>query len=244
MVASRQIDDRRFSRVQKKIAIIEDDTDTRRMLVHVLENEGYQTSAFAGAREALGALADIQPDLALIDLTMPEMDGVDLSRQLRAQPQFDRMPILILTAQDHVINRYEAFAVGVNDYITKPFDPIELIYRVRAFLRLVGNRSSNEPLGALEVGGLRLEPARFIVTVRGDEITLTKIETTILHFLMSRPGEVFSAGQLSSSVMGEGGRSVDAAHAHIRHLRQKLEIDPKVPKIIVTLGRKGYYFAK
>lgn len=230
--------------MNEKIVIVEDDVNTRRLLEFILDNEGYKPFAFEDAQAALDAVEEIRPDLAIVDLMMPDMDGVELSRKLRAQARYDKMPILVVTARDHAVDRYEAFAVGVDDYITKPFDTIELTCRVRAFLRLVGSRTPAEPMTPIEVGGLKLDPARFTVTVRGQDIVLTRLETAILHYLMKHAGQVYSAEQLSSSILAEGGRSVDAAHAHIRNLRNKIELNPKEPKIVVTMGRKGYYFAR
>jgi DNA-binding response OmpR family regulator len=226
-----------------KIIVVDDEPDTRRLLEFILRDGGFEPFGFEDGQSALSAVDDIRPDLAIIDLVMPNMDGIDLVRRLRARTALESVPLLMLTARDHAIDRYEAFAVGVNDYITKPFDPIELIYRVRAFLRRAsaGTHATTEAQCPIMLGDIKLDPARFMVTVRGQEVALTRLETAVLHFLMSRPGQVFSAAQLSAGLL-EGGRTVDAAHAHVRHLRVKLELDPSEPRIIVTMGRKGYFY--
>lgn len=227
-----------------KILIVEDDPDIRRLLEFVLKNEGFVTQSYDNGQAAIKQIDAVAPDLAIVDLMLPGIDGIEVCRHIRSNSQFDRMPILVVTARDHAVDKYEAFAVGADDYITKPFDALELSCRVRAFLRLTKGRKDTGATDVLDLNGVRLDPTRYTATVRGEKVVLTRLETFVLQFLMSQPGRVFSAEQLSIQVLGDGGRSVDAAHAHIRNLRQKIEADPRHPVLLVTMGRKGYFFSE
>lgn len=225
------------------ILLIDGDPSAKRLLELLLSNEGHGTLACDSGAQALQALDKTAPDLVILDLTLPDMDGVELSRRIRAHTPSSHVPILAVTGRTHQADMYEAFLAGVDDYIPKPFDPMELMFRVRSVLR----RSAQAPstLEALDVGAVKLEPSRFLFSVNGRQVPLTKLETKLIHHLMAQPGKVFSADQLAQ-VLAEnrsGQRTRDAAHAHIRHLRQKIEADPTRPAIIVTVGRKGYTFA-
>ena len=229
-----------------KIMIVEDDPAIKRLLELILGAEGFTLAAFDDGAEALGALEDFQPDLVLLDLILPQLDGLEFARTVRAQRHFDRLPLVAVTARAHQVDRYEAFSAGVDDYVIKPFDPMELVFRVRSSLRLTQAQRATAQ-AAIEVGALRLEPARYHLSIEGREVILTKLETALLSHLMTHAGQVFSADHLAKHLASLSKnpvqRSVDAAHAHIRHLRQKIEMDPKTPRLIVTMGRKGYYFA-
>lgn len=225
--------------------LVEDDSAIRRLVTFLLKNEGFAVAAHedaAGAREALG---EERPDLVLLDLMLPDEDGVALGKFLRERPGYERVPIVALTARDQPVDKYEAYRAGFDGYFTKPFDPLELIYSVRAFLRLA-NPVEEDSAPELGPERFRLAPAKFTVSTERGEFTITRLETAMLHYLMLHPREVFSAGQLADTVLlGAHGqtRSVDAVHAHIRNLRLKLEANPRVPAWIMTMGRRGYYFA-
>ena len=228
------------------IMIVEDDAAIRRLVTFLLQNEGFEVTASENALAARQALEGGKlPDLVILDLMLPDQDGVALGRELRARSGFDRVPILALTARDQTVDKYEAYKAGFDGYLTKPFDPLELVYSIRAFLRLA---SQADEASAPEIGpeAFRLAPAKFTVTADGEETTLTRLETAVLHFLMKHPREVYSAEQLADTVLQSAhgqARTVDAVHAHIRNLRAKLEPDPKNPAWIKTMGRRGYYFA-
>jgi DNA-binding response OmpR family regulator len=229
-----------------KIMIVEDDPSAKRLLELVLGAEGFKIAAFDNAIEALAAIDQYRPDLVVLDLMLPEMNGIEFSRKVRSRREYDRLPILVVTAREQKADRYEAFLAGADDYLVKPIDPMELLFRIKSALRLTSPERATRH-EAVEVGAVRLEPAKYLATVEGEPIVLTKLETAILRYLMLHPGQVFSADHLANQIAGNSNnqaqRSVDAAHAHIRHLRQKIEKDPKEPRYIVTMGRKGYYFA-
>jgi DNA-binding response OmpR family regulator len=227
-----------------KIMVVEDDPTVRRLVEFVLDQEGFEVVSFEAGQDAIDALDALAPDLAIVDLMMPDIDGIEVTRQIRARSQFNRMPILVVTAKTHTVDRYEAFSAGADDFIVKPFDPMELTFRVRSYLRLT-SVGEGQSIGPLDCGRVRLEPARYTVYVDEREIQLTKLETAVLHYLMSHHDEVISAEQIAQRVLGQGAtsaRSVDAAQAHIRHIRQKVELDPSQPTLIITVGRKGYRF--
>lgn len=232
-----------------RIMVVEDDASTRRLIEFLLENDGFKVFGFENGESALAQADDVKPDLVVMDLMMPDMDGFQLGKELRARKEFNKVPILVLTARGETVDKYEAYKVGVDGYMTKPFDSLELLYSIRAFLRLTQQQEAKRIGGGnpIEVGAVRLEPSKFQVTVNGEDIQLTRMETAILHFLMEHPGQVFSADELSTRVLESlqgSGRSVDAVHAHIRNLRAKIEADAKEPRILVTMGRKGYYFSE
>ncbi|HEY9723429.1 MAG TPA: response regulator transcription factor [Oscillatoriaceae cyanobacterium] len=232
--------------MSNRIIVVEDDPSTRKLIEFVLGKESFEVFSYANGKEALEALGQVNPDVVITDLMMPEMDGIELTKQLRARSEYNKVPILVLTAKDQMVNKYEAFTVGADDYINKPFDPLELIFRVRSYLRLTSDTTAASAPEQLEVGRVRLERGMYCAYVEGVEVQLTKLETAVLEYLMQHKDQVISAEQISTEVLGHmsgsGARSVDAAQAHIRNLRQKLEKDPTNPTILVTVGRKGYRF--
>lgn len=225
------------------IAIIEDDPAIRRLVTFLLSNEGFETSAFEDVGQAREAWRKGYPDLLVLDLMLPDEDGLAFCRSLRELPESGRLPVLALTARDQTVDKYEAFKAGFDGYLVKPFDPLELVYTIRAFLRLTGG--GQEARDSLGPPNFQLIPARFTVRLQDEEVTLTRLETALLTHLMQHPREVFSAEALAETVlMAVKGqlRTVDAVHAHIRNLRTKLEADPKNPAWIKTMGRRGYFF--
>ena len=224
------------------IMVVDDDSSVVRLVEFILQRDGFQVAAFPDGQSALEALDAVKPALMIVDWMMPRLDGVELAKRVRELRDYQKIPILFLTAKSQMADKYDAFSVGADDFIVKPFDPLELLFRVRAFLRLVADELQDDE-SRITVGDLVLEPARYAVVVGNDEIALTKLETSVLRFLIEHRDEIVSAEQLASKVLGDGeGRSVDAAHAHIRHLRRKIEVDPARPRRLVTVGRKGYRF--
>lgn len=227
------------------IALVEDDSAVRRLVNFLLTNEGFELSCYEGAEEARTGISERTPDLAIVDLMLPDEDGLSLCRWLRQRGETQSIPLLALTARDQTVDKYEAFKAGFDGYIVKPFDPLELVFTIRAFLRLASVVHVEETSQSLGPSYFRLYPARFLVNVAGQDITLTRMETAVLEHLMRHPRQVFSAEKLCEDVLealkGQG-RSSDAVHAHIRNLRAKVEADSKNPIWIRTMGRRGYFF--
>ena len=228
------------------ILLVEDDPSMRRLVAFILQNEGFEVQDHPDARGARAALEGDIPDLVILDLGLPDTDGIELAAELRQRADLEKVPVLALTARDQSVDKYEAYKAGFNGYFTKPFDPLELVLSIKAFLRLTEPEA--EPGTPAELGPdeFRLYPSKFVLMVEGREVSLTRLETAVLAYLMRRPREVFSADELTEAVLESGnkkGRTTDAIHAHIRHLRAKVEADPSEPRWVMTLGRRGYYFA-
>lgn len=230
--------------MSRKLMIVEDDQAMRRLLDFLLRKEGFDVVAYEDGREALEALPVEQPDLLLLDWSLPGMNGIEVCRQIRQKNEFNRLPVLMLTVNDQPVDRLEALSTGADGYLSKPFESTELLLTIRAFLRLTEKPSGQLVPERLSADGLTLDPATYMVTVRGEELPLTRSETAVLQFLMTHAGSVFSADELANNILGPSGgvRSVDAIHAQVRNLRAKVEEDAKQPHYIVTIGRKGYSF--
>lgn len=221
------------------IMVVEDDPQARRLIEFLLDDEGYKVAWCEDGQQALTAIDRINPDLVLLDLMMPNVDGIMFTQRLRAQPHFHKLPVLVLTARDQQVDKYEAFKVGANAFLTKPYDPLELLYNIRSLLSLA---TKAEMPSTVVVGDVTLDPARYTAIVNQVSHQLTKMETAVLSHLMRHPGVIYSADELSEAVH-DANRSVDAIHAHVRNLRNKIESNPKEPVYVVTQGRKGYFFA-
>ncbi len=230
----------------KSILVIEDDHDIWTLLEYNLKHGGY----LVGMADRLdGCIERVQaerPDLIILDVMLPDGDGFDFCRQLRANPATSRIPVLFLTARVQEVDRVLGLEIGGDDYITKPFSPRELLARVRAHLRR--SSDSREPAaaasGALQdVGPLSIDVAARRVSLNGEPISLTATEFRLLEFFLSHPGRVYSREQLLRSIWGEGchvtPRNVDV---HIRRLRERIEDRPDEPQWIQTVRGFGYRF--
>jgi DNA-binding response OmpR family regulator len=231
--------------MSNQIMVVEDDNAIRRLLTFLLQNEGFEVTSHPDAAQARSALKGPKPNLIILDLMLPDQDGVSFAQELRQSQGFERVPVMALTARTQTIDKYEAFQAGFDSYLTKPFDPLELIFNIRALLRLASPIEETVP-AELGTADCRLTPAKYHLMVEGREVLLTRLETALLAYLMRHPGQVFSAELLAERILSKGedgeGRTVDAIHAHIRNLRSKVEADPKNPAWVKTLGRRGYYF--
>ena len=227
------------------ILLVEDDPASRRLVSFLLENEGLPTVACEDAISARAQMARETPSIVVLDIMLPGEDGIAFAKHVRTQQQFNHVPLIAFSARTHSIDRYEALKAGFVNYFAKPIDPMEFVLTIKSLLNLVDGTASHDALG---VGpeNFRLIPEKLMVIVDGVEKPITRREVDVLKYLMERPGQVFSADQLSEAVLESGSgreRSVDAVHAHIRNLRNKLEAVPKQPVRILTMGRRGYYFA-
>ncbi|MFH1736941.1 MAG: response regulator transcription factor [Actinomycetota bacterium] len=222
----------------KKILVVDDESQITELLKSYLEREGYQVAVAADGEEAL-AMADAErPDLILLDLMLPKKNGFEVCREIRAK---SRVPIIMLTARDEEPDKIVGLELGADDYITKPFSPREAVARVRAVLR---RSEPDSPEGKIiRTGSLEIDSLRHEVRKNGNVIELTPTEFKILETLADSPRRVYTRLQLVEEVQGysfEGyERTIDA---HIKNLRQKIEDDPKNPRLIGTVYGVGYRF--
>ncbi|HAI21124.1 MAG TPA: DNA-binding response regulator [Clostridiales bacterium UBA8153] len=219
-----------------KILVVEDEGKIRELLKAYLEGHGYQVHTAGSGAEALSRIAGDRPDLVLLDVMLPGMDGLDVCRRLR---QTSRVPVIFLSARTEEIDRLLGLELGADDYITKPFSPREVVARVRAVLRRL------EPAGAqgevLRVGAVEINLPCHEVWAHGQPVALTPTEFSLLVTLLRHPGRTYTRLQLLDVAMGnsyEGyERSVDT---HISNLRKKIELDPARPQYVLTVYGVGY----
>ena len=226
-----------FHVVSSDILVVEDEPDIRALIVHHLERDGFRCRTAAGAQEALAAARAAVPELVVLDLMLPGMDGLEVCRRLRAA--MPALPIIMLTAKADEVDRIVGLELGADDYVVKPFSPKELVARVRAVLRRAGRGDGARPLVA---GGVALDAARHRVTVAGAEIALTPKEFELLQTLMESAGRVLSREHLLNRVWGYAqaseieSRTIDV---HVRRLRAKLGA---AGARITTVKTIGYRF--
>lgn len=225
---------------KRTILVVDDEREIVDLLRSYLERDGYRVLAAYDGRQALEIARREHPDLMILDLMLPEVDGWEVCRQVRATSP---MPIIMLTARDEETDKLVGLELGADDYITKPFSPREVVARVRAVLR----RASGEgpPPVKIVVGDVEIDPSRFEVRRGGEVIHLTPTEFKLLEVLARNPGRTFTRLQLIDQVHGyafEGyERTIDA---HVKNLRQKLEPDPRHPRYILTVYGVGYKFSE
>jgi DNA-binding response OmpR family regulator len=224
-----------------RILIVDDDRPSLKMTAFLLREEGYTVFTADNGQEALRMIDEKQPDLLVLDVMMPGMDGWEVTRNLR---RTTNLPILILSAKGETSDRVFGLDLGADDYLAKPFEPSELLARVRAVLRRAEAFTFGEPQSQLTVEGFRLDPVNNTVTLPNNRsVELTPIEFRLLHCLMRNTGRVLTHEQLLSTVWGYDyeGYSNQVA-VYIRRLRSKLEPNPDDPRYIVTARGLGYKF--
>ena len=229
------------------ILICDDDADILNALEIYLRQEGYAIAKAANGREAVEIVSkgEINVHLVLLDIMMPEMDGIQAAVKIR---EFSNVPIVFLSAKSEDTDRILGLNMGGDDYVTKPFNPVELMARVKAALRryarLGGINSTPAPLASeklLCTGGLVVDDEKKRVTVDDVEISLTPIEYNILHLLMSSMDRVYSSNQIYEAVWNEPAFHVSkTVSVHIRNIREKIEINPKEPKYLKVVYGLGY----
>ena len=222
------------------ILICDDQPDIVNALKIYLKPEGYRLyEAFTGA-EALEIVKQEDIHLILLDIMMPQMDGITATAKIR---EFSNVPIILLTAKSETEDKVLGLNVGADDYITKPFVPVEVLARVRSQLRRyakLGSRPAEEA-GTITIGAITLDDTTKTVTVDGEPVSLTPTEYSILHLLMANPGKVYSTKNLYEAVWQEAALGSEGAVAvHIRHLREKIEINPSEPRYIKVVWGQGY----
>ena len=221
------------------ILVVDDEENIRNLVKAYLHAEGYAVHSAADGVQGLAAFRRYQPDLVILDVMLPGMDGLEVLQQIRRESD---VYVLMLTAKSEETDRVVGLTVGADDYLTKPFSPRELVARVKAILRR-GRSASPDDERALTFAHLRIDAQRHAVWRGDDLVDLTALEFKLLKTLASYPGMVFSREQLLEQVWGYDfygdARVVDV---HIGHIRQKLEPDPANPQFIVTVRGVGYKF--
>jgi phosphate regulon transcriptional regulator PhoB len=222
-----------------EVLVVEDEPDIRNLIVHHLTRDGFRCQAVGSGAEALARLRSMPPDLVVLDLMLPGMDGLEVCRRLRAEPATAGVPIIMLTAKADEVDRVVGLEMGADDYVVKPFSPKELVARVRAVLRRARPDEVSRPLTA---GAVSLDAARHLVTVAGQPVELTPKEFDLLQALLEAAGRVLSREHLLNRVWGYAhadeieSRTVDV---HIRRLRAKLGPEERR---IATIKGVGYRF--
>lgn len=221
-----------------KILVVDDDPAINEMLTIVLEAEGFQTSSVTDGAEAVQTFRSFGPDLILLDLMLPGMNGIDICREIRKE---SAVPIVMLTAKTDTVDVVLGLESGADDYITKPFKPKELVARIRARLR----RTDETPADVFEVGDLTVDVPQHTVTRGNQEIQLTPLEFDLLVEMARKPNQVHSREELLESVWGYRNASdTRLVNVHVQRLRSKIEHDPENPEIILTVRGVGYKTGK
>jgi two-component system phosphate regulon response regulator PhoB len=225
-----------------RILVVEDDADIRELLQYSLAREGHEVIAAADGKAALAAARRAPPDLVLLDLMLPGVDGLEVCRQLRADRSTSGAAIIMVTAKGEESDVVLGLGLGADDYVVKPFKTNELVARVKAVLRRTREDTRlPDDRRALAHGPLRIDPERHKVTLDGQDLTLTATEFRILHYLASRPGRVFTRDQILTASMGQNSmvleRNIDV---HVRSIRRKLG---RHRDLVETVRAIGYRFA-
>jgi len=227
-----------MSTQQPLILVVDDEATVREVVSEKLKHHNFRVVTAATGKEALQLFADTHPDLIILDLRLPDIDGMTICQQIRRR---SRVPIIMLTAMGEEINRIVGLEIGADDYVTKPCSLDELLARVKAVLR-----RSLESLGLpestekLKVGGIEIDLEAAEVTVDGEPVNLTKTEFTLLKTMAERPGKVFSREELLRAVWGYDQYDTHLVEVHISNLRNKIERDPKHPERLRTVRAFGY----
>ena len=220
------------------VLIIDDELQMRRLLRIMLEAHNYIVFEAKSGQEGLNQAAQCRPEIVILDLGLPDLDGVTVLKRLR---EWSQVPVVFLSVRDSESDKVAALDAGADDYVTKPFSPRELVARVKALLRRADpGAPSDKPI---EIGVLRIDPAAYRVTRGGKPVPMSTLEFRLLYFLAARPNRVFTRDQLLDGVWGTERfvtpRSVDV---YVRRLREKVEIDPQHPAYMKTIRGAGYLF--
>lgn len=225
------------------ILVVDDEISVVEVVSLYLRRDGFDVRVANNGREALTAIQSKLPTLVVLDVMLPELDGLEIMRRLRADPTLD-IPVILLTARSQEVDRIYGLELGADDYVTKPFSPAELVSRVKAVLRrsqrLTQDQQEEKPL---DFGVLKIDPGTRLVAVRGKEVSLTATEFDLLWFLASHPRHVFKRDQLLEDVWGYSDYlDPGTVTVHMRRLREKLEANPSEPQWLITVWGVGYKF--
>lgn len=219
------------------VLVVDDDPTVSDVVRRYLEHAGYQVTLAPDGDAALAEYSRDRPDLLILDLMLPGIDGLEVCRRIRQKQ--DQVPIIMLTALGEEVDRIVGLQLGADDYVTKPFSPRELVLRAQSVLR----RSQPKQLDApLRDGDLEVDPIRRVATLRGEELALTVREFDLLYYLMSHPGVALRRGDLLSEVWGWTFGDQSTVTVHVRRLREKIEPDPANPQRIQTVWGVGYRY--
>jgi DNA-binding response OmpR family regulator len=222
------------------VLVVDDEPTIAEVVARYLERAGYRTRIAGDGAQALDLVAERRPDLVVLDLMLPGIDGLEVMRRLREQDH-ERIALILLTAKGEESDRVIGLRLGADDYVVKPFSPAELVARVDAVLRRVETSPAHE--APLELSEMTIDPASRRVTVRGEEAALTQREYDLLLFLARHPGQVFSRNQLMDAIWQYSFYTdTSTVTVHIRRLRSKIENDPARPDHIETVWGVGYRF--
>ena len=228
------------------VLVVEDENDIAVAIEAYLTNQGYKVFIANNGIEGLEVLEKETIHLAIVDVMMPRMDGITFVMKLREKYDF---PVIMLSAKSEEVDKIMGLNIGADDYVTKPFRPLELLARVNSqlrryskFLNMVSNKEINENI--YSVGGLELNIETKEVTVDEKAVKLTTIEFKILALLMTNPGRVFSAEEIYERVWNEQAKNTDTIMVHVRKIREKIEVNPKNPKYLKVVWGVGYKIEK
>ena len=225
--------------MNEKILLVEDEKTLAKALKFNLEKEGFRVEVAFDGEEALNAMSGEEPDLVILDLMLPKIDGYEVCRSIRRSSD---VPIIMLTARDEDIDKILGLELGADDYMTKPFNTRELLARIKAILRRTVQQAT-AARNFIKVGDLQIDIIKRKVTVKGRAVALTSREFNLLSLLASNPGKVYSREELLEEIWGDDySGDVRTVDVHIRHLREKIEEFPAEPNIILTVWGAGYKF--
>lgn len=230
-----------------RILIVEDDKEIRDGVEIYLKNQGYDVLKAANGQEGLDILEKEEVHLAILDIMMPVMDGVTMLMKLRMNNY--EFPVIMLSAKSEEVDKIMGLNMGADDYVTKPFTPLELLARVNSHLRryskylnALGEDKADEHI--YTIGGLELNEDTVEVTVDGEPVKLTPMEFKIVQLLIKNPGRVFSADEIYERIWNEKAVNTDTIMVHVRNIREKIELDPKNPKYLKVVWGVGYKIEK
>lgn len=228
------------------VLVVEDDKEIREGVEIYLKSQGYEVFQAADGVEGLEVIEKEDIHLAIVDIMMPRMDGISMVLKLREKYDF---PVIFLSAKSEEVDKIMGLNMGADDYVTKPFTPMELLARVnsqlrryRRFMEKLGDKEENSRIHT--IGGLEINEDNVEVTVDGEPVKMTPIEYKILLLLMKNPGRVFSAEEIYERVWNERAINTDTIMVHVRNIREKIEVNPREPKYLKVVWGVGYKIEK
>jgi DNA-binding response OmpR family regulator len=229
--------------VSQTVVVLEDDSDISRLVQYHLTGAGFKVRAYPAIGSIIADAEKSRPALFLLDVMVPDGDGMDLCRRLRENPSLSSVPIILLTAKAGESDRVRGLNLGADDYITKPFGTREMVARVKAVLRRFERSEDAEELSTLKIDHMEIDGAAMQLRVNGELVTMTATEFRLLDYMARRSGRLFSRDHLLEAVWGDARfvtlRSVDV---YVRRIREKIEADPETPRYLRTLRGAGYRF--